>query len=173
MALRQTIMLLAISAIVALMVNALSPNGIPLIGNYRDLASGDAPIVPPTADEGDAPFIAIDVAQMEHSLGKVIFVDARDPAEFDCGTIPGSINIPFDMLPETDLAPYFDSALSGAALDHPMIIFCSGDECDLSLQLARNLQVVGYTKSAIFFGGAREWESNGFDVERREQCDEQ
>jgi 3-mercaptopyruvate sulfurtransferase SseA len=63
----------------------------------------------------------------------------------------------------------FDSTL-GVGPDYPIIVFCSGEECDLSLHLARNMQAVGYTNVAIFFGGAREWEKFGFEVERRRQC---
>jgi len=101
----------------------------------------------------------------------VIFIDARSPEEFACGTIPGAVNIPFDELPEGDLTPYFDSALAGAPRDTRLITFCSGEECDLSLHLARNLQAVGYTDLLIFFGGSREWEKNGLEMERRAKCD--
>lgn len=165
----QVIILLVLSAAISFGVNLVSPNQIPLIGTYRDLTNSEGPVIPPTAEPGDPPFIDINVAQMEHSAGGVLWIDARSVEEFECGTIPGSINVPFEYLPEGDLAPYFDSVLA-VSKDHPMIIFCSGEECDLSLHLARNLQLQGYTKTAIFFGGAREWEKFGLEVERRKQC---
>lgn len=141
-----------------------------MIGHYRDLSNSDGPIIPPETQKGDPPFIDINVAQLEHSDGKTLFIDARDPEDFECGTIPRSINIPFDYLPDGDLAPYFDSTMGGVAKNHPMIVFCSGEECDLSLHLARNLQAIGYSNVAIFFGGSREWEKFGLDMERRRQC---
>ncbi|MFC1475288.1 rhodanese-like domain-containing protein, partial [Candidatus Zixiibacteriota bacterium] len=149
-----------------------SPNRISLVGEYRDLSSGDGPIIPPTVMEGDPPFIAVDVAQMEFSMGQAMFVDAREFEEFECGTIPGSVNIPFDYLPEDNLDKYIDSALGQVPLDKHLIIFCSGEECDLSLHLARNLQDLNYTKLSIFFGGAREWENFELEIERRVQCGE-
>jgi rhodanese-related sulfurtransferase len=165
----QLLLLLLLSVILSLGVNAISPNGIDLIGKYRDLTNSEGPIVPPTAEADDPPFIDINVAQMEHAAGQALFVDARNPEEFECGTIPGSINVPFEALPEGDLAPYFDSVLA-VSKDRMLIVFCSGAECDLSLHLARNLQLKNYTNIAIFFGGAMEWEKFGLDVERRKQC---
>jgi len=167
---RQAIVLLFFSAILGLGVNYFHPHKIPYVGQYRELTSGEGPIVPPSASEGDPPFIAIDVAQMEHQMGGTLFVDARDSAEFNCGTIPGSVNLPFDYLPEENLAGYIDSSLNKAAKGEPIIVFCSGEECDLSLHLGRNLQSLGYNRVSIFFGGAREWEKFGLELERRAKC---
>ena len=172
MAIKQFLFLLAAGTVLALCVNAISPNGIDLIGEYRSLSSGDGPVVPPTAEEGDPPFIDINQAQMEYGLGTSIFVDARDPEEFECGTIPGSVSMPFEYLPDGELTGYLDSVLGGAAADQALIVFCSGEECDLSLHLGRNLNTFGYSNVLIFFGGAREWEDAGFDIERRVECGE-
>jgi len=170
MTLRQAIILLVLAAVLGLGVNIFSPNKIPLVGKYRTLSSGEGPIVPPSAAAGDPPFIDINQAQMEYDLGAAKFVDARDPEEFECGTIPGSVNIPFEYLPEDNLALYIDSALGGVSKDKELIVFCSGEECDLSLYLSRNLRSFGYTNVLIFFGGAREWEKFGLQVERRRPC---
>ncbi|KAA3633856.1 MAG: rhodanese-like domain-containing protein [Calditrichaeota bacterium] len=170
--LKQAFILLIVSLIFSLGVNLVSPNKIPYIGSYRELSSGDGPIVPPTAEEGDPPFIAIDVAEMEHSMGKAMFVDARDDIEFYCGTIPGSVNIPFDYLPEENTDQYIDSMMNNVSKDTPIIVFCSGEECDLSLHLARNMQYYGYTNLSIFFGGAREWENFNLELQRSPECEE-
>lgn len=170
MALRQAIILVVLSAILGLGVSTFSPNAIPVIGEYRSITSGDGPVVPPEAEPGDPPFIDINVALMEFNSGMAAFVDAREQEEFECGTIPGSISIPFDHLPPGDLKPYFDSCLFGIPADWSLIVFCSGEECDLSLHLARNLQAEGYDRCAVFFGGSREWERAGQEIERRKQC---
>ncbi len=169
---KQVVIIAILSAVLGLGINSIHPNGIPYGGKYRELSSGDGPIVPPSAQKGDPPFIAIDVAEMEHSNSNTLFVDARSPEEFNCGTIPGAINIPFEYLPDDNLDQYFDSALGGVTKDFSIITFCSGEECDLSLHLGRNLQALGYTNIAIFFGGAREWEKFGLPMERRENCGE-
>ncbi|MCB2201448.1 rhodanese-like domain-containing protein [bacterium] len=171
MVLKQALSILILAIILGLGVNLISPNSVAYIGNFRDISSGDGPIVPPTAMEGDPAFIDINVAQMEHATGGTIFVDARDELEYECGTIPGSINIPFEYMPEDNLVGYLDSALGFCPKDSPIIVFCSGEECDLSLHLARNLQEFGYTRLAIFFGGSREWEKFGFDLEVLPGCE--
>jgi len=172
MVFRQIIIIIVLSSLLGVIANLVSPNGIPFVGKYRSLSGGDGPIVPPAAEAGDPPFIAVDVAEMEFSNHDIKFIDSRDPEEFECGTIPGSINIPFEYMPESGLNHYIDSALGGLPLDFPLIIFCSGEECDLSLHLGRNMQDMGYTNLFIFFGGYREWEKFGLEVERRRPCDE-
>lgn len=172
MAIKESIKVVLLAVAVSLTVNVFSPNKIPVIGDYRDLHTGDGPIVPPDSDPNDPQFIAIDVAELDYSQDAALFVDARDPEEYECGTIPGAINIPFEWLPEGNLAAYFDSCFGGIDKDRRIITFCSGEECDLSLHLARNLQSVGYTNLAIFFGGSREWEKFGLEMERRRPCGE-
>lgn len=169
MVFKQALVLLLAAVVIGLAVNTVSPNRIDFIGRYRDLSSDIGSIVPPDAQEGDPPFVDINLAQFEFASATALFVDAREPDEFECGTIPGSINIPFEHLPD-DLEAYLDSALQDVPRDYTLIIFCGGEECDLSLHLARNLQGMGYTKAAVFFGGAREWEKFGLEVERRGPC---
>ena len=166
---RQAVVLLLISCVVGHGINLFFPNRVDYIGKYRDLSGDDKPIVPPTAQPGDPPFIGVNEAQMEYAAGRTLFLDARSKDDFDCGTIPGAVNVPFEELPEGDLNKYFDSAL-GVPKDHPIITFCSGEECDLSLHMGRNLQALGYVNVAIFFGGAREWEKLGLEMQRRKSC---
>ena len=156
---------------VGLLANTVSPDGIPVIGKYRSLSGGNGPVVPPTAEPGDPPFIDIARAQLEFDLGDVLFIDARDESEFACGTIPGSVNIPFEYLPDDDLEGYFESVLGKDRKDRLLITYCSGEECDLSLHLARNLQDLGYTNVVIFFGGSREWEKYDLGLERGPECE--
>ena len=172
MEIKQLLILLLLAVVVSLAVNTVSPNSIPLVGNYRELSSGEGPIVPPTAEPGDPPFIDVNQARVEFDMGTAVFVDARDPEEFECGTIPGSINVPFEYLPDGDLTEYFDSTFGQLEPNKALITFCSGEECDLSLHLARNLKALGYGRVLIFFGGAREWEKFGFEIERSRECGE-
>ena len=167
---KQALLLLILSAILGLGVNLISPNAVSYISDFRDLSGTDGPVVPPTAAAGDPPFIDANNAYMQFTVGDVVFVDARDPAEFYCGTIPGSVNIPFEWMPEENLEAYIDSALGYVSKDHAIITYCSGEECDLSLHLARNLQDFGYTNVEIFFGGSRDWEVLGLKLERSPEC---
>ncbi len=168
---KQTIILIILSILLSVVANSISPENISWIGEYREISDGDGPIVPPSAEAGDPPFIDINIANIEFATKTSIFVDARDHEEFICGTIPGSISIPFEYMPD-ELEGYFETVLADVSLDYSIIVFCSGEECDLSLHLARNMQDLGYTGLKIFFGGAREWDNAGFELERREECDQ-
>ena len=171
MAFKQLLILLALSAALALGINLVSPNAIPVVGKYRTVSTSGQPVVPPTAEPGDPPFIDIGQARLEFDLGTALFLDSRSLEEFECGTIPGSINVPFEYMPEGDLTEYLDSSFSGAPFDQPIIIFCSGEECEVSLHMGRFLLTSNYSNPMIFFGGSREWEQAGFDIERRVECD--
>lgn len=170
MVFKQLLILLALSIVLALGVNLVSPNAIPLVGKYRSISVSGGPVVPPTAELGDPPFIDINRARLEYDMGTALFLDSRSVEEFECGTIPGSINIPFEYMPDGDLTEYLDSAFVGAAFDKTIIIYCSGEECDLSLHMGRFLLTSGYANPMVFFGGSREWEQSGFEVERRAKC---
>ena len=171
MAFKQLLILLILSVALALGVNLVSPNAIPLVGEYRNISLSDGPVVSPTAELGDPPFIDIRQARIEFDLGTGFFLDSRSLEEFECGTIPGSIHIPFEYMPDGDLTDYLDSAFAKATFDQTIIIYCSGEECELSLHMGRFLKTSGYTNVMIFYGGAREWELAGFEVERRRDCD--
>ncbi|MFH1687131.1 MAG: rhodanese-like domain-containing protein [bacterium] len=171
---KQALYILILTVVVSAVVNWVSPNQISWVGHYREVnLNRPKPVKPPEPDAGDPPYIDLDLAVFDHGSGQGMFIDARDPDEFECGTIPGSLNVPFEHMPDVDdLTPYFDSALGFPPRDQRLVVFCSGEDCDLSIHLSRNLQAVGYTNLAIFFGGFREWERWVGELERRRPCDE-
>ncbi len=170
---REAVILVALSTVLALGINLVSPNAIPYVGEYREIHTGDGPIVPPEASPGDPPFIDINTANMLYTTDQAIWLDARIPEEYVCGTIPGALNISFDYLPASDEEMYaqFDSVLAGVAKDDPIIVFCGGEECEASLHMARLMQDdLGYSNLQVFYGGAREWKRFEFPVERSDEC---
>ena len=89
----------------------------------------------------------------------VIFIDARDEADFLVGHITNSINIPFDD---------FDNhkqKLELLSKEKPMVIYCAGTDCDLSILLGNFLFEQGYKQVYIFFGGWNEWLNAKYPVE--------
>ena len=83
----------------------------------------------------------------------VTFIDARDEAEYLTGYITGSINI-----------PYYDfdnhkQKLNEVPKAEPLVIYCAGTDCDLSILLANQLSKLGYKQIYIFFGGWLEWQN--------------
>jgi len=89
----------------------------------------------------------------------VKFVDARDEPDYLAGHITNSINIPFDD---------FDNhkhKLEMLSKEKPMVIYCGGTDCDLSILLGNLLFEQGYKQVYVFFDGWLEWLNANYPVE--------
>ena len=71
--------------------------------------------------------------------------------------IKGAWNIPFFF----ELMFKLDS-LQGK--DSPVVLYCSGDECGSSEDLAYELQGEGFTNLYVFKGGWTKWSENGHPI---------
>ncbi len=102
--------------------------------------------------------ITLDQAYSLFTSG-ITFIDARDEADYLAGYISGSINI-----------PYYDfenhkQKLQNLSKDKPLVIYCAGTDCDLSILLGNQLSKLGYKQVYIFFGGWLEWENANYPTE--------
>jgi len=89
----------------------------------------------------------------------VKFVDARDESDYLSGHITNSINLPFDD---------FDNhkqKLDLLSKEKPLVIYCAGTDCDLSILLGNLLFEQGYKQVYVFFGGWLEWVNANYPVE--------
>ena len=104
-------------------------------------------------DDMAGPMIVnIEFSKFHFDAGSVLFIDARDPEDFDGGHIQNSINIPFDYY--EDYEDVIDSLNTAAVY----VIYCSGDECSLSIDLADYLfNELVFEKVLIFEGGWPQW----------------
>jgi rhodanese-related sulfurtransferase len=89
-----------------------------------------------------------------------LFLDARDPAEYEKGHIPGAIrltNVEAQNEPER---------MKGLPLaGKPTIVYCEGGTCEASLELARFLIESGWKKVLVYMGGYPEWQAAGHPVQ--------
>jgi rhodanese-related sulfurtransferase len=91
---------------------------------------------------------------------KAVFVDARESEEFEISHIAGAINIPFDYYDE-----YMDS-IDVLKYDDIFIIYCSGGECSLSLDLADVFfSDKAFENVFVFEGGLPAWQDAGYPTE--------
>lgn len=89
----------------------------------------------------------------------VKFVDARDEADYLAGHIASAVNIPFDD---------FDNhkqKLEQLSKEKPMVIYCAGTDCDLSILLGNMMFEQGYKQVYVFFGGWQEWLNSNYPIE--------
>lgn len=97
--------------------------------------------------------------------GDAVVIDVREPAEFETGHIPGSINIPRGVLEfQVDAHPAVAN-VSDPALSHkerPIVVVCrTGGRAALS---AVNLQRLGFADVRSIAGGVLAWGEAGLPL---------
>ena len=81
---------------------------------------------------------------------KMVVIDARDPAQFAKGHIPGAINMDWrQVLAKRNTIPK----------NKPVIIYCNSGS--LSAQAGFALRVAGWDNVRILQGGMTEWQAKG------------
>ena len=149
----QIIVIAITSTVLSLTLNAARPDGIPLLA--KELAVAEEI----EYDTAEPRLFAITLDQALELYQKgTIFVDAREPEYYQEGHIKGAWNIPFFL----ELVFKLDS-LQGK--DAPMVIYCSGDECGSSEDLAYELQAEGFSNLLVFKGGWTAWNTSGHPIE--------
>ena len=149
----QIIVIAITSTVLSLTLNAVRPDGIPLLA--KELAVAEEI----EYDTAEPRLLAITLDQALELYQKgTVFVDAREPEYYQEGHIKGAWNIPFFL----ELVFKLDS-LQGK--DAPMVIYCSGDECGSSEDLAYELQAEGFSNLLVFKGGWTSWNNSGHPIE--------
>ena len=146
----QIIVITMISIVFSLILNVIRPNGIPLLA--KELAVAEE-IEYDSAIEPRILAITLDQALELYQKG-TIFVDAREPEYYQEGHIRGALNFPFFL----ELVFKLDSLQGKNA---PLVLYCSGDECGSSEDLAYELQDEGFSNLLVFRGGWTAWDCNG------------
>ncbi len=103
--------------------------------------------------------LQLSVAKRFFDAGGALFVDAREPDEYAEGHIPGAIDLPFDTA-ATDPARI-------AALDtrgRPIIVYCGGGTCEVSINLAWVLLENGHDRVTYFQAGYPGWVEAGYPI---------
>src|SRR4030067_2733271 len=162
--LRQALWIVFLAVVAALIYNWLRPNGISLMGAWSPKILEGGVVAPPSYDQTvDAPVVNLSEAMAAFNSGQAIFLDARKKADYEAGHIQGALRC---FLEEYDVDfPLVRDQLPKEAL---IVTYCDGDECELSLFLARNMLQEGYTSVKIFFGGWQEWTKDVLPVTTRD-----
>ena len=96
--------------------------------------------------------ITIEFAKYLFDEKSAVFIDARDAEDYELGHIENAVNIPYDYY--EDYEEMIDS-LDDTAVH---VIYCSGEECSLSMDLADYLfNEMVFEKILIFEGGWPQW----------------
>ena len=183
---KQIIAVLIFSAVIALIVNAVNPNGVPLImekniykqdttskGNIGDFINDpyDTTTKPSQFFGGKKnkqgyiePENISSVLAKQLYDRKALFIDARTKAEYDTLHIKDAINISYmDFYPKSaveraDIMKKFGK--SGI-----IVVYCNGGTCEVSIDLAYEIAKLGYNNVSIYKGGITEWKTLGHPIE--------
>jgi rhodanese-related sulfurtransferase len=152
-------LLLGICFILSFGINAISPNGIALQGQW-DRQQG---VLMAGANKAHA----VDVMQINNPLkvkrlvasGKTIVLDVRWPEIYDIGHIPGALNFPLEYFEEEK-----KKLLSKITPEDEILVYCAGVTCHDSHTFAARLVKMGFSHVTVYAGGFAEWEEMGFGV---------
>lgn len=152
----QTLMLAGSALLLSLAVNYLSPAGIGLVGQW-DTRVGVVSAVPvETAIEINNPVTARRIVLNRER----IVLDVRPLFVYEAGHIPGAHSFPLNAFEEN-----FDRLMDLVRRQSPILVYCSGLECEDSHSFARRLAELGFTDVRVYAGGFMQWEEMGFDIE--------
>jgi rhodanese-related sulfurtransferase len=157
------VLILVLSFALALGVNALSSEGIPLKGQW-DPKAGVVMADPGKFGEARAPELnnPLRLRRMVAS-GKLLLIDARPEMSYAQGHLPGALSFPLHGFNEN-----LTSLGQALARELPVVVYCSGVACQDSHTFARKLVVMGVKNVMVYSGGFDEWSEMGFQVEKDE-----
>ena len=119
-------------------------------------APADVPVIPDVPEP-----LKLEIATLKklYDAGAALVIDAREAAEYSDGHIRGAVNLPYnDAMAEPERVKKLDPA------GRPIVVYCSGGDCELSRDLAKVLIEAGKRRVLIFEGGFPEWQGAGYPV---------
>ena len=124
-------------------------------------AAGAANAFPPHPDKPWVEIPGDDVAGL-HARGNVLFLDARRTSVYRDGHIAGARSV---AVWESDVDDKV-KALYQEGLDQsaPIVVYCSGGDCEDSHMLAQKLYFVGFDDVLVYKDGFPDWQKRGLPV---------
>lgn len=146
---RQALLILLVSAVVAVAANAVRTDGLPLFGG------GGARTGDPATGE-----ISLADAAMLFAAGRAVFLDARSAFEYDLGHIKGALSLPVE-----DYWHAFDRYKPRFGEGLTVITYCDGERCPLGHELAERLRAEGIAEVYELKNGWSLWKAQGLPTE--------
>jgi len=107
------------------------------------------------------PFIALKEAKKIFDEGSAVFLDSRSSADYRDSHILGARELPLvSLVQNRDLAGEIIPDKTA-----PYIVYCSGEGCDLSVELAKELISLGYLNIKVLGEGYPGWAEAMYPVE--------
>ncbi len=157
---KNLLIMIFLSSVIGLTFNSFSLNGIKLIREADKTVESDSEEYSIVISDGiEIKTIESKTAYKYFLSNEYIFVDSRDQWDFKDGHIKGSVNIPeFSFAPD-------NVELSKINKSQNLILYCDGNDCDVSKRLAKELIKLGYLNVYVYLGGWIEWATLGFPID--------
>jgi len=146
------------TAIIAFTFNYFSANGINVLSTEKEKSD----LTPNKVNKfHKINLVSVETAKRIYDDNIALFIDARDQWEYADGHIFNSINIP-----EFSFSPYLPIVKS---LDKNgyYVVYCSNKDCNLSRNLASQLQTLGFKNISVFSGGWETWVNANLPIFRK------
>lgn len=141
----QAVLITVTACLAAIAANSLSPRGIPWQQDWG------AHVERMAEEAGLRPLLYDDVQRLVQD-GSAFLFDARPREDYGAGHIDGAMS-----LPAKEMETAFPEVAPMLAPDMHLVVYCSGKECDESLQLGIYLKQEGLTNVSIYVGGYADW----------------
>ncbi|HTR04170.1 MAG TPA: rhodanese-like domain-containing protein [Thermoanaerobaculia bacterium] len=126
-------------------------------------AGGSGSSFPPHPDKAWLEISGDDVVSL-HDRGGVLFLDARRSSVYRDGHIPGSRSV---SVWEADVDDKVKALFAeGRDQSAPIVIYCSGGDCEDSHMLAQKLYFVGFDNVLVYKDGFPDWQKRGLQVSK-------
>jgi rhodanese-related sulfurtransferase len=146
--------LFVLSILLAVSINQLRPDGLPLTGDWSIKARL-------TTRHGDRLDLSFENAKKLFMEKSALFIDARSMDEYVKGHIPGALSLPWH-----DIDRRFIEVTEDIPPDTLIITYCDGTNCELSCDLAFFLLDTGFNNVRVLLDGWNEWTKDHLPVEK-------
>jgi rhodanese-related sulfurtransferase len=141
-----------VAGILAISVNAIRSDSLPLIGDW----SIDARL---TTITGDQLNISLQEAKKLFHGRSAVFLDARSAEAYARGHIQGARSLPWQ-----DVNQFFVDVSENLQLETPIVTYCDGETCKLSHDLAVYLKDMGFMNVRVLVNGWSIWQAAGLPL---------
>jgi rhodanese-related sulfurtransferase len=187
--LKQILIVLVISAIFGLTANAINPKGVKLIlekniyalDTAKQKKTIDAFVNDPydtnskktsnnmlSGKKNKEGFIEPENITVELAKNlfdrNALFIDARNKEEYDSVHVKDAICIPYVDFKNKSVPDRID-IMKRYNKDGIIVVYCRGDKCEMSIDLAYEIAKLGFNSVSIYRGGIKEWKEKGFPTQ--------
>ena len=148
---QRALLIVLVGGALGLVANAISPRGIPYVA-------------PPQPKLQEQDVVPLPEARELWKSGAVFFLDARASADYTAGHIANAFGLPIEEFDQR-----YPAVAAMLTPDSIIIVYCDGQQCDLSHRLMVKLRELGYRHVRVLVNGWTAWQTAGLATHKGEQ----